>query len=1043
MIFSLLVSLAAIFFAGCPAVLSPLETPAAAGPNVLVVQIAGEAAARTALPSMPATPTYNISVTRSGTELGGAEGVPGPGPFYIQLSENPTPNDTVVNVAGLVSGKKWAEGSATYNGTPVTVHMNLLTEGTTGSVDLTISFPQDADTPDEITAVELSLYRSFQNYKDKVSYSVTRYRKEGYGAGVDFPSSGNTDNTSNISLTGDYSPGTYVAQIDFFRPNGVRVSRLVQTFVVRGNLTTNTWVETGNKTLTWNAFPFSSADLAEENGIVIEGIKDYAKYKTTYDIYRPVSEIPDETTITVAPGVPGQTIAVSLNGTELSLGGGGSATLSSLKATNSIVILVTAPDGVTQKTYTVGYIYYYNAGIWYVDEYGNDNEFGFGNEGQPYATLQHLLKIQANPDDPDDPPGIVEKAYAETNWPGKAEGNPLAAQIHINGAFTGADALVNVDGDVHPPILLTGSGTIDVSGISGDHRPGAIQNGGTLILGDGVTLTGGVYALQGSKFIMNGGSISGNTAPKGGGVFVTGGSSFTMNGGTIIGNTASGTDYDYDTGGGDGGGGVYVDTGCTFTMNGGTIGGSDPDDKNTASRYGGGVYVNTGAQTKFIMTGGTIRGNTANSGGGGVYVHGSSFDMSGGTISGNTVSGGSGGGVYVTGGGSFTMTGGTIEENTVLYGDEGSGGGGVFVTGDSSFTMTGGTISGNTLRYDNEGSGGGGVYVDANGDFTMTGGTISGNTASENSGGGLYVTNYSSGGGGPYKFTMSGESSINGNSGKRGGGVYMESGIFAMDGGSISGNTASESGGGVYVETLGEGLSGPPDFTMSGGTISGNSASGGSGGGVCVNAGNTLSKFAMNGGTISGNTASSNGGGVYYTDGNFTMSAGTISGNTANGDGGGVYHVGGDFTMTEGLISENSASNGGGVFFESRDNYDSSFTMDGGVISKNSASNGGGVYLGSTRTGFNMKRSMTSTPLIDQDNDVWLATDKTINISAPPLGGGGSSPSYMARITPEIYLADIPVLSGDPSCYTYFTVTPQGDGTKWEINGEGKLQQAP
>jgi hypothetical protein len=681
-----------------------------------------------------------------------------------------------------------------------------------------------------------------------------------------------------------------VAQIDFFRFNGIRVSRLAQTFVVRGNLTTNTWVETGNKTLTWNAFPSSSADLAEENGIGIEGIKGYDKNTTTYNIYRGVSEIPDETSITVTPGKPGQTIAVSLNGDEISLPGGGSTTLSSLKATNSIVIVVTAPDGVTKKTYTVGYIYYYNGGIWYVDSV-NGNDEDLGKPDEPFKTLKKALgAVPANLGD-SRMTGAVEIAYAETDptspWPGKAEGNPLAAQIHISGEFTGADALVNVDGAVHPPILLTGSGTIDVSDTG--ERPSTIWSGGTLILGDGVTLTGGnhsvggggVYALQGSKFIMNGGSISGNTAPKGGGVFVTDGSNFTMNGGTISGGTGSR--------------GVYVDTGCTFTMNGGTISGSAANGVGvTTDGYGGGVYVNTGAQTKFIMTGGTISGNTANYGGGGVYVKGSSFDMTGGTISGNTASGGSGGGVFVTGGSSFTMTGGTIEANTANSGDEGSGGGGVYVT-SGVFTMTGGTIEANTLRSGNYGSGGGGVYVGANGDFTMTGGTISGNKASENSGGGVYVYNISFSGG-SYKFTMSGESSINGNSGKRGGGVYMESGIFAMAGGSISGNTASESGGGVYVGgTPVEGRSGSPDFTMTGGSISGNTASE-SGGGVCVKADNTPSKFAMNGGTISGNTASKSGGGVYYTGGNFTMSAGTISGNTASGVQ--VSGSGSSFTMS-------------------------------------------------------------------------------------------------------------------------------------------------
>ena len=68
---------------------------------------------------------------------------------------------------------------------------------------------------------------------------------------------------------------------------------------------------------------------------------------------------------------------------------------------------------------------------------------------------------------------------------------------------------------------------------------------------------GGVWAGLGT-FIMNGGTISGNTAGDGGGVY---GSTFTMNGGTISGNTARGN-----------GGGIYVRYNySSFTKTGGTI----------------------------------------------------------------------------------------------------------------------------------------------------------------------------------------------------------------------------------------------------------------------------------------------------------------------------------------------------------------------------------------------------------------------------------------------------------------------------------------
>ena len=128
------------------------------------------------------------------------------------------------------------------------------------------------------------------------------------------------------------------------------------------------------------------------------------------------------------------------------------------------------------------------------------------------------------------------------------------------------------------------------------------------------------------------------------------------------------------------------------------------------SLYGGGV-VNAGT---FIMTGGKITGNSAESCGGGVYNSGI-FEMSGGEISGNTAGGGGGvcNGYYAQ----FTMSGGVISGNTASV-----DGGGVYTVMYSEFIMLGGEISGNSAEE------GGGVYIyDAT--FDRRGGVISGNTA--------------------------------------------------------------------------------------------------------------------------------------------------------------------------------------------------------------------------------------------------------------------------------------------------------------------------
>ena len=119
---------------------------------------------------------------------------------------------------------------------------------------------------------------------------------------------------------------------------------------------------------------------------------------------------------------------------------------------------------------------------------------------------------------------------------------------------------------------------------------------------------------------------------------------------------------------------------------------------------------------------GVITGNT--SGGVNVIGSGSVFIMSGGTISGNNA--GSGGGVNIGVNATFTMNGGTISGNTTN-----GFGGGVCVGENSTFTMTRGTISGNTASIQ-----GGGVFVYytlvsgslkvTGGIFTKTGGTITG-----------------------------------------------------------------------------------------------------------------------------------------------------------------------------------------------------------------------------------------------------------------------------------------------------------------------------
>ena len=220
--------------------------------------------------------------------------------------------------------------------------------------------------------------------------------------------------------------------------------------------------------------------------------------------------------------------------------------------------------------------------------------------------------------------------------------------------------------------------------------------------------------------------------------------------------------------------------------------------------------------------------------------------------------------------------------------------------------------------------------------------------------------------------TIGGNAATEGNTAKKGGGIYFAGGseeCTIPSGCTIQHNkTTIESGrtsggGGVYVQS--------GTLTL-GGTISDNSALVGgdalaSGGGVFVGA---QGKFIMkSGATISGNKAKWGGGIYVYADnsagaGSFTMEGGTISGCHAGGSG---Y----------------SSAKGGGVCIKAAGAKKGSFTMQGGEITGCTAeantaneATGGGVYV-EARAVFKMSGGAVITPLTPNTatnsfNDVYL-----------------------------------------------------------------------
>ena len=190
----------------------------------------------------------------------------------------------------------------------------------------------------------------------------------------------------------------------------------------------------------------------------------------------------------------------------------------------------------------------------------------------------------------------------------------------------------------------------------------------------------GVILVNGeSKFIMDGGTISGCEGVLGGGLYADN-STITINKGTISGCTAV-----------DNGGGLYADN-STINISGGTISGCK-------GVWGGGLYAEN--SSTITISGGAISGCTVGAGGG-LFVDRSTVRISGGIISGCITSDtGNGGGLYANHS-TLKITGGRIENNKAAHG------GGVALIGKTTFEkpITNWTVIGNEA-YATGGVGGG------------------------------------------------------------------------------------------------------------------------------------------------------------------------------------------------------------------------------------------------------------------------------------------------------------------------------------------------
>ena len=440
------------------------------------------------------------------------------------------------------------------------------------------------------------------------------------------------------------------------------------------------------------------------------------------------------------------------------------------------------------------------------------------------------------------------------------------------------------------------------------------------------------------------------------------------------------------------GGGIFCKSIKEFTVKGCAIADCGADIE------GGGICVaaSGGVNTKAVITGTSISGNTAGLRGGGI-----AFNPSNGTP-------------YITG----VLDSVTVENNsltsTAMDPNFNNGGAGIYF---------------------------GGGYNDSS-KYTVKGGTITGNNAGDYSGGGAYIkTNTSGSVNGT--LTLTDDARISGNTAKNGGGIAVHSAKLMIEadckiGGdnASQGNTAKTSGGGIYIGkkgecTIKENVAIRYNMVTSGSPTRG-------GGGIYVGDPNSNAEADMGTLIVKGIDTKP-----------VVISNCVVNGNY--GSGGGIYNKG-KVTLEYAKLEHNTAPHngqGGGIYI----NQDAGDCIlnNTEITGCEAASAGGGVCISNNRA-ITLKGSTKITPSSGTDgnkkgkNDVFLTPYSYIHIV-----GILDAPTPLARISmvDGNYLSyknsRHPVLKGSvtdgsPKNYKKFTVTPAvSPSQNWYIDSNGEL----
>ena len=566
-----------------------------------------------------------------------------------------------------------------------------------------------------------------------------------------------------------------------------------------------------------------------------------------------------------------------------------------------------------------------------------------------------------------------------TNNSAAAEGGGLwngAGEMTVSGCSVNGNTTVGDGADQGGAGIFNAGGTLIVMGgtINDNMTSGTSTSGGG-ILNDLGILTVTNTMISGNSSIRAGGGIEDNSAAgntltltnvtlnenntasspgNGGGLHITGPGDSMINGCTVSENTASaegaglwngagtmtvsGSQINDNIVAGDGaaqGGGGIFNAGGTLIVSDCSI---NTNMTTGPSTSGGGILNDLGTLT---VSNTELRGNAAIRAGGGIEDNsamGSTLTLTTVVLEDNTTgaSPGNGGGLHITGPGNSTISDCRVAGNAAA-----SEGGGLW-NGSGSMTVMGSIISGNTTMGADANQGGAGLF--------NAGGTLLVDSCSIN-------TNISSG------------------TAASGGGILNDMGTLTVVNSLISDNTAVRAGGGIEDNSAAGNM-----LTLTGVSLLNNFAgsSPGNGGGLHITGpgdSNITNCQVMT------NTAAAEGGGLWNGSGVMTVNATNVESNIATGNdadhgGAGIFNNGGTLNINGSEIVDNmstgTAGSGGGLLSTAGE-----VTIENSVFEDNSANRAGGaIEL--------IDGNLTFTSSGMFDNDV----SGTAGTPAPGNGGG-------------------------------------------------------